>query len=76
MQPQLFLRCSFLRRHFSTSKFDGRIPLECLQKTVTFREDEQTPQVELRLPLKADWIPTGIAKELRIRYPHRIDRLV
>ncbi|EJD74596.1 hypothetical protein LOAG_18103 [Loa loa] len=74
MRLQLFLRHSLLRRHFSAERFDGRIPLECLQKTVSFREDRQAPQVEVRIPLKADWIPTRIAEDLRLRYPHRIDR--
>uniref|UniRef100_A0A0R3RGB0 RF_PROK_I domain-containing protein n=1 Tax=Elaeophora elaphi TaxID=1147741 RepID=A0A0R3RGB0_9BILA len=73
MRPQLFLRCSFLCRHFSAARFDGKIPFECLQKTVTFREDQQAPQVELRIPLKADWIPTRVAEDLRVRYSHRID---
>ncbi|EJW87856.1 hypothetical protein WUBG_01229 [Wuchereria bancrofti] len=74
MRFQLFSRCSLWRRHFSATRFDGRIPLECLQKTVTFREDEQAPQVELRIPLEADWIPTAIADDMRARYSHRIDR--
>lgn len=76
MRLQLFPWCSLLRRHFSAAKFDGKIPLGCLQKTVTFREDQQAPQVEIRIPLKADWIPAKIAEDLRIRYSHRIDRLV
>ncbi|CAG9538338.1 unnamed protein product [Cercopithifilaria johnstoni] len=74
MRLQLFSRRTFLCRHFSASKFDGKIPLECLQKTVTYLEDQQTPQVELRIPLKADWIPARIAENLRTRFPHRVDR--
>ncbi|VBB25538.1 unnamed protein product [Acanthocheilonema viteae] len=74
MRLQLFPRFSFLCRHFCALKFDGKIPLECLQKTVTFREDGRTPQVELRVPLKADWIPTRIAEDLRMRYSHRVDQ--
>ncbi|VDK69458.1 unnamed protein product [Onchocerca ochengi] len=74
MRLQLLSQCSLLHRHFSVARFDGKIPLECLQKTVIFREDEQAPQVELRIPLDAHWIPTRIADDLRIRYSHRIDR--
>lgn len=76
MRLQLLSQCLLLRRHFSAERFEGKISLECLQKTVTFRKDEQAPQVELRVPLKADWIPTRLAEELKILYPHRIDRLV
>lgn len=76
MRLQLLSQHSFLCRRFSTLKFDGKIPLEDLQKTVTLREDQQTYQIELRIPLKSDWIPTKIAEGLRKLYPHRVDRLV
>ncbi|MCP9257885.1 hypothetical protein DINM_001100 [Dirofilaria immitis] len=74
MRLYLLSRCSLLHRRFSAARFDGKIPLECLQKTITFRKDEQIPQVELRIPLDADWIPTRIAEDLRMHYSHRIDR--
>uniref|UniRef100_A0A915PSM4 Ribosomal protein S24/S35 mitochondrial conserved domain-containing protein n=1 Tax=Setaria digitata TaxID=48799 RepID=A0A915PSM4_9BILA len=74
MRFRLFSLYLPLHRHFSVTKFDGKIPLDSLHKTVTFREDQHAPQVELRIPLDADWIPRKIAEDFRTRYSHRIDR--
>ncbi|VDN01135.1 unnamed protein product [Thelazia callipaeda] len=61
-------------RHLSVASFDGIISLKSLNKTVAFRDDHKAPQVELRVPLDCDWIPSQVADSLRARYSHRIDR--
>lgn len=76
MRLRVLLRYAGLRQ-LSAMNFDGKVPLNSIKKTVTFREDQQAPQVEIRVPLiGSEWINPEIADRLRKSCPHRIDRLV
>ncbi|KHN79125.1 Peptidyl-tRNA hydrolase ICT1, mitochondrial [Toxocara canis] len=64
------------RRAGSSSKtfFDGLIPFEHLEKSVTFEGDRGIPQVELRFKVSdADWLHPDVKRTLVDRYAHRIN---